>query len=343
MLSFANPLFLGLLPLPALLVWWWVRRRSTALRYSAIALVAGLPGNRARWATWGKAALRGFALLMLILSLAGPRTPDLQTRLPADGIAILLVLDISGSMGTADFSPSSTEPPMTRLDAAKAAFKLFVIGGDLPDGTHFDGRSRDQIGLVTFAAVPRTLCPLTLNHTVTLKLLDEQKPKIGPDAGTNIGDAIAEGLNRLEGVPQKRKVMILLSDGEHNISVDRADPPLKPRQAARLAKGIGVPIYAIDCGGEPGPNTPPEVAQQRADGRRALEAIAEMTDGKAFQANSAKDLQTIYRDIDALERQPTDTFRYRRYHEFYPWCALIGIVALATVTILERTWWQIGP
>ncbi len=335
-MSFANPVFLTLLPLAAFIVWWSLRRRRPALRYSDVRLVAGLPRGRARFALWGGALLRGLATLAAILAAAGPRTPDLKTRLPAEGIAIVLVLDVSGSMAATDFPPG-----VSRLDAAKEAFRLFVMGGDAPDGTHFDGRPRDQIGLVAFAAVPQTACPLTHNHTVLLAVLTSQQPKEGIEAGTNLGDAIAEGLIRLEAAGPRKKVLILLSDGEHN--VDRADGPLKPRQAAQLAANLNIPVYAIDCGGEPAHDAPPDAVKQRADGRRVLDAVAAMTNGKAFTATSADELRVVYQEIDALQKQPAETFRYRRYHEYSAWFAVAAVALLAVVQFLERTWWRRVP
>lgn len=343
MIGFADPEFLSLTPLAVVAIWWFVRRRRPALRYSDTRLVAWLPRGRARWATWGGAVLRGLALLAVVLAAAGPRVPDLRTRLPAEGIAIVLVLDVSGSMATPDFAPSLSSPPLTRLDAAKQTNHLFVAGGEAPDGTRFDGRPRDQIGLVTFAAVPDTACPLTLNHSVLLAVLDQQKPREGIDAGTNLGDALAEGLARLEAAGKKRKVLILLSDGEHNIHIERPDPPLMPRASAKLAKALGVPVYAIDCGGDPKPDADPEEVKQRADGRRVLEAVAEATGGKAFATNNADELRAVYREIDALERDPTEAFRYRRYHEYGAWCTVAAVALLAAAMLLERTWWRRVP
>ena len=232
---------------------------------------------------------------------------------------------------------------MTRLDAAKQAFRLFVAGGDAADGTHFEGRPRDQVALVTFAAVPRTEAPLTHNHSVLLTVLDAQQAKAGIDAGTNVGDALAEALIRLEAAGPRRKVLILLSDGEHNVVLEGPNAPLKPRQAAQLAANLGVPIYAVDCGGEPKPDATPDEAKQRADGRRVLEAVAALTNGRYLAANTADDLRAVYQEIDALERQPAETFRYRRYHEFYPWCAAVAVGLLGAASLLERTWWRRVP
>ena len=100
--------------------------------------------------------VRGLACLLLVLACAGPRRPDLRTRLPAEGIAIMMAIDVSGSMATPDVLWNPGSPPVSRLDAAKNSFKLFVGGGEAPDGTNFEPRPGDSIGLVKFAAVPQT-------------------------------------------------------------------------------------------------------------------------------------------------------------------------------------------
>src|SRR5205807_1785807 len=148
---------------------------------------------RARRARVGGAALRAAGIAALVLALAGPRWPDPGTRLPAEGIAVVLVLDVSGSMGERDF-PWRGEL-VTRLDAAKRALRLFVQGGDA-DGAHLPGRGGDQIGLVAFALHPEDTCPLTLSHDVLLELLAGEEPRGLPDTGTNIGDALAWGLKK---------------------------------------------------------------------------------------------------------------------------------------------------
>ena len=340
--SFANPEFLWLAPLAAVLAWWWPRRPRPALRYSDTRLVAGLLTGRARRAEWGGAALRGLALLALVLAAAGPRQPDLRTRLPAAGVAIVLVLDVSGSMGEADAVWAAGEKPVTRLEAAKRAFRLFVGGGDAPDGTHFGPRAADPIGLVTFAAVPQTACPLTLNHSVLLQVADAQTPTVGVDAGTNVGDAIADGVARLDAAGDgRRKVLILLSDGEHNVSRAAPDDPLRPRQAAQLAANLGVAVYAIDAGGDPPAGAGADVVGQRRAGREALRAVAEMTGGRSFAASSGADLLAAYREIDALEKVEVESHVYRRHHEYYPWCAAAAVALLFIAHVLDKTRWRV--
>ena len=102
-MSFAHPAFLFLLPLAVLVAWRHLRRRRPALRFPDASLFAGLPVGRAARAKWGGAILRGLILAGLILAAANPRWPDLRTRIPVDGVAIVLVLDVSDSMGQPDY------------------------------------------------------------------------------------------------------------------------------------------------------------------------------------------------------------------------------------------------
>ena len=333
MATIAEPGWLLLAPLTLAAAGLVARRRPPALRYPSLALVHGLPRGRARRATVGPVILTTVAALLLIVAAAGPRRPDLATRVPAVGVSIVLVLDVSGSMATPDY-PLDGRSDATRLDAARLAFRQFVEGGP-----GFGGRPDDAIGLVTFAAVPRTVCPLTLNHSVLLKLLDAERPRGGPDAGTNVGDALAEAVTRLDGDDGRRKLVVLLSDGEHNASTEGA---LKPRQAAQLAKSLGFPVYAIDCGGDADGATADE-RDQRDAGRESLAAVARMTGGQSFAANNAAELRAACKEIDALERQPLDTFRYRRYHNYGRRFALAAVGLLALNAVLTRTRWRVAP
>ena len=344
MLGFAAPEFLWLAPLALPLAWWWAKRRRPALRYSDLRLVADLPGRRPARARWGGAVLRGLAFAALVVACSGPRTPDERTRLPTEGIAIVLALDVSGSMTEKDAAWAPNEPPLSRLDAAKRAFRLFVSGGDAPDGTRFEARETDAIGLVAFAVVPQTVCPLTLNHSVLLKVAADQEPRSILDAGTNVGDALAEGVIRLDrGGGDRRKVLILLSDGEHNVSKEGDRNPLTPRQAAQLAANLGVKVYTIDAGGNPPPDAPPEAEEQRAAGKEALRVVAEMTGGRSFAASNGADLLAAYREISALEKSPILTFQYRRYFDHTPWAAGLAAALLALAHLLDRTRWRVLP
>jgi Ca-activated chloride channel family protein len=281
MLQFAHPMLTWTALAVPLLVWLWMRRRGGALRFSATGLFAGLPRGRSRTARWGGALLRGAAFLSLALALAGPRWPDLRTRIVTEGIALVMVVDVSGSMAEVDFDWAGER--ISRLEAAKRAFTLFVKGGQGPKETLLEGRRGDLVGLVTFATRPESACPLTLSHDALLAVLEQEarEPRSLPtESQTNIGDAIAWGLHRLASAGQRRKVMILLSDGEHNVP----PPALRPRQAAQLAANLHVPVYTLDAGGETrgkegNDESRNEAPAETTDGERTLQTVARMTGG----------------------------------------------------------------
>jgi Ca-activated chloride channel family protein len=345
MFHFANPLYLLLLLAVPLLVWTWLGQRRDALRHPAVSLLAGLPAGRGRLVRWAGGGLRGLGLAALIVALAGPRWPDLRTRLDTEGIALMMVVDVSGSMAEPDFDWQGQTA--SRLEAVKRVFRLFVEGGP-----GFEGRPTDLIGLVTFARRPETTCPLTLSHSVVLRLLDAEEPRRIPgDSETNLSDALALGLHRLKSAGPRRKVLVLLTDGEHNVATPES--AWTPRQAAQIAASLGVPVYAIDAGNGLSAEAEPD-ATARLDGTaspgliraravRTLEDVARISGGRYFQARDTNSLVQVVRAIDALERSRIESFQYRRYHEGYPWFGLTALALFAAAVALERTVWRRVP
>jgi Ca-activated chloride channel family protein len=365
MTALANPGYLWLTLIVPPLLWWWLRRRRNALRHPVTRMLPAMPGGRARLARWGPGVLRSLALLFIVIALAGPRWPDLRTRIETEGIAIVMLVDVSGSMAERDFDWHGE--PIARLQAAKNAFRLFVSGGDGPpplsppvpegdkggadaaDTSNFQGRPTDLIGLVTFATRPETACPLTLSHSVLLRLPDAEQPRSIPgESETNICDAVAMGLHRLQSAGPRRKVLVLLSDGEHNVPEPRSG--WTPRQAAQVANGLNVPIYTIDAGGSgvsanepPAADSIPSPGETRARAVKTLEEMARITHGRYFQARDTKGLLDACRAIDALERSDIRSFQYRRYHEAYPWFGMAAFALFGLSLGLERTIWRRVP
>ncbi len=354
-LEFTYPWFLLLLLLiPAVVVWQrW--RRPRALRLPGVDLLPRVISWRARLARWGGRGLRLLGLALLMVAAAGPRWPDLRRQIDTEGIAILMVVDVSGSMAEKDFDWNGQT--ISRLDAVKRVFRLFVAGGqseELPEGVDpaaFEGRPTDLIGLVTFATRPETACPLTLSHSVLLRWLDEQQPRSIPtESETNISDGIALALHRLQAAGDRRKVLVLLSDGEHNVLQPRSG--WTPRQAAQIAASLSVPIYAIDAGSEvavpeggssPGTTAPASSGETRAAAVHTMHELARITGGKSFSARNTAALLDACRAIDRLERSRVHSFQKWRYHEGYPWLALAAFSCWMFVLVLERTVWRRLP
>ena len=335
--QFANPGFLWLcLALPPLL-WWLLRQRRNALRHPVAGFLTGLPTGRARIARWGGAVLRLLALFLLIVAIAGPRWPDLRTRIETEGVAVMMVVDVSGSMATEDFDWDGDT--ITRLDAAKRAFALFVKGGPGAGGVTFEGRPTDLIGIVAFATRPEAVCPPTLSHSVVLQLLDKQEPvNVATEADTNLSDALVVALVRLRNAPARRKVLVLLSDGDYTRGQSNTRSGWKPEEVARIAAEMKVPIYCIDADRRPETET-----TERREAVETQQNLAATTGGQHFPAGDTRGLLAAYQSIDRLEKSDITSYRYRRYYEAYPWLGGAAFLLLVLASILEMTVWRKLP
>jgi Ca-activated chloride channel family protein len=268
-------------------------------------------------------ALRMIALACFIVALARPQAVSSRENVSTEGIDIVLLLDISGSMLAEDFNPN-------RIGAAKQVAEEFI-----------DGRTNDRIGLVIFAAESFTQCPLTTDYAVLESLLKEVKNGMITD-GTAIGLAIANGVNRLKDSDAKSKVMILLTDGVNN----RGE--IDPITAAKVAATYGVRVYTVGVGAMgPAPypvETPFGIQRQLIPAEideKTLTAVAEITGGKYFRATDNRTLRAIYHEIDQLEKTKIEVSAYRRYSElFYGWLAGGLIVLLLEIglgaTVLRK-------
>jgi Ca-activated chloride channel homolog len=333
------PLLLLLLPI-------LIRRRQAAVYlHPQLSILEDLSDHQSvhRWLRYLRAAI----YLLLVLACCQPRFPDAKTRIPTRGIALIFIIDTSPSMEAKTFPWTPTEM-ISRNEAARRMLKLFVQGGTTPNGMRFSGRATergiDAIGLVTFSILPQTLCPPTLNHSLLLQLLDNQKQSNVLETGTNIGDALGEGLLRLQATDFPRKVIILMTDGEHNFTLD--DPerkPLKPRQAAQIGANLGIPIHVVDVGGEPGLDATQDQIQQRRDGQTVNRDISRLTGGKSFSADDGTSLSNVYAEINQLEQKSIDSLSYRRYYEVYPILIALAALGFVALLLLQRTIWRIVP
>jgi Ca-activated chloride channel family protein len=330
--QFAYPVALLLLVLIPWLWYLWTRpARRTALRFSSVAWLrtaAGAGGPSARLAL---PILRSVAIFALVIAAARPQRQDASVRIFAEGIAIQLVIDTSGSMSDIDLSPPGQR--LTRLDVVKEIVRRFVNGGEgLP------GRPNDIVGLVRFAGYADSVCPLTLDHVALDGVLEKLHiVRERAEDGTAIGDGLALATERLkdlqrtvgsgEQIKIRSRVVILLTDGENNRGM------ISPQQAGDLAATCGVKVYTIMAG----------TGEQTLLGRlpaddRALRSIAETTGGKHFRATDPKSLEGVYREIDQLERTRVEERSSTVWDELSrPWL-LAAFIALSLQTVLEATW-----
>ena len=321
-MTFAYPWVLFFLILiPMMLLWYWFRgkRKEPSINYSSLKIFSSIPPNIRERLRHLPFILRCIALGLLIVALARPQSFSSGENIYSEGIDIAMVLDISGSMLAEDFKPN-------RLEAAKNVIDEFI-----------QGRSSDRIGLVIFSRDAFTQCPLTIDYSVLRNLLKDIKSGMIED-GTAIGNAIANGVNRLKDSEAKSKVIILLTDGINNAG------EVNPISAAQIAKTFDIRIYAIGVGtrGEaPYPvQTPFGLKYQMVPveiDEAVLKEIASSTDGKYFRATNNKTLSQIYSEIDKLEKTRVEVTSYRSAKEFfYSW--LLCVLALLFLEVgLSRT------
>ncbi len=326
-LNFGRPwvlLFLLCIPLWPL----WRRRqrqRLPAIPFSrAAALAAGPRTGKpvARVAPW----LRACVVALLVVAIAQPRSGARALNVDREGIDIALVVDISSSMLSEDFQP------LNRIEVAKDKVKRFVLG-----------RKNDRVGLVSFSGEALTQVPLTTDYPVVLAAIDNLQPGQLED-GTAIGTAIITAANRLRNAPGRSRVMVLLTDGENNRGAT------DPRTAAQAAAAFGIRIYAIGVGTEGMAPVPVgrglfglryENRPVRID-ESLLTEIANASGGRYFRARDAAALQSIYDQIDRLERSAVSSKSYVRYTEQYRWPLAFAIGALL-LELLVLAWRGVLP
>jgi Ca-activated chloride channel family protein len=335
--QFQDPAFLALLlSLPALA--WWVGRMGpeAAIRFSSTSLVKAVSQHRRSRPGRLLFGLRLLALAALIVALARPQIGRMNDSTEAEGIDIVVTLDLSGSMRALDLS--TRQDVVTRLDAAKRVVSDFI-----------EKREYDRIGIVAFAADAYVVSPLTLNHDWLKRNLDRLELGEIDGSGTAIGTALGASVNRLRDHEARSRIVILLTDGENNSGT------LSPLGAAEAARTYGVKVYTIATGKKgrvPIPETDRNgrvlrdrdgqpIYRGRSDvsnfDETELREIATMTGGRFFSATEDGDLERIYAEIDQLETTEIELRSYASFTELFIWPALAGLALLGLEQTLRNT------
>ncbi|MCO5196361.1 MAG: VWA domain-containing protein [Anaerolineae bacterium] len=331
---FATPWVLSLLLLIPLLflIRAWLRQsgKPAAMRFAVADMAQGLPGSwriRFRPIT---TLLRAVAIGMIIIGLARPQIGNAQETITGEGIEIALALDISGSMASLDFQPAN------RLEASKAVISDFI-----------SQRPYDKVGLAIFAAEAFNQSPLTLDHNMLNRSLDqiELAPELGLDDGTAIGLGLANAANMLAGSDAASKIVILLTDGVNNSG------QIDPMTAAEAAKALGIKVYTIGAGktGQvPVPvksmfGTEQIMYQESQIDEATLQQIADITGGQFFRAEDSDTLGQIYDEISELEKSQVEVQIFNKYEEKAAWILLPALMLIALELILRQTLFRTIP
>ena len=340
-LTFAQPWMLLLLLAIPLLAYFRGRSGSTAaLTFSSTSTLRSLGKTSAARA--GK-FLRSLFLLGLAffgIAMARPQLGTTLTQVEASGIDIMLVLDVSQSMLTKDFSVGGDRA--TRIEAIREVTRQFI-----------EARPNDRIGIIAFAAHPYVISPMTLDHDWLLQNLERVRTGVVED-GTAIGSAIASAANRLKDKASKSRVMVLLTDGENNAG------KIPPPTAAESVRALKIRFYAIGAGINgiaPAPVFNPRTGKPFTDmlgnimyenqrvqfNEEGLKEVAKIADGQFFRATDTKSLEQIFRDIDKLEKTTVAVKKYQQYRDLFPACIMAGCSLFVAQILLSQTIWKKLP
>lgn len=347
-----------LLAIPVVLLiarWRPQRRQRSAILFSSIADLKEMPITTMQFVKKLMPAIYGVGLLLVITALARPQSGRSESRIFGEGIAIEMVLDISGSMEALDFKLGGRD--VSRLQAVKQVINDFVLGSR---ATGLDGRKDDLVGLVAFGGFADSKCPLTLDHGALLDIvsgLDVPKPvrdrrgrvineqALQEELATAIGDGVALGVDRLRDAKAKSRVMILLTDGDSNAGA------IDPREAGQIAKETGIKIYSIGIGRNGVVPFPQEdefgkrvlVPRQFRIDEELLRELAQTTGGEYFHASDSAGLAKVYSQIDSLEKSEFHETKFSEYTELFPWFAIPGLALILLVGLLNETRFRTLP
>lgn len=322
-IDFKDPVYLLLLiPFAAAVAWYVYRRiggRGAAIAVSSASVVARRPSIRVTTYPY-LPILRLAAVFLLILALARPGRSVEATSIKTPGIDIMVALDVSDSMMGEDFRPNN------RLGVAKRVVRDFI-----------ERRPNDRVGLVVFSGDAYLHCPLTVDHSVVLDLVDELDFDTVEEEGTAIGEAIALAASRMLESGAKSRIIILLTDGMNNRgSID-------PETAAALCAGAGIRVYPVGIGREGRVPYPSGGGIFRSArylinhfDEKALRTVADVTEGKFYRAESGGVLWDHVRDIDRLEKSDIKTKVFHEFHDGFQFF-LAAAMALFFLEILLRS------
>ena len=274
-MSFASPLWLASLALIPLAIGAWIaarrRARRYAVRFPAAATLALAAGRGSSWRRLAPAVFALAAIAALALALA---RPHVSYSAAVSQASVMLVTDHSGSMAATDVQP-------TRLAAAQRAANTFI--DQLPD--------KVLVGAIAFSTSADAVQAPSANHADARAIINAQSA----DGATATGDALELALQLLRGADRKHPpaAIVLLSDGAANRGLDVTN-------VAREAARDKIPIETVALGTpdgtlpNPDPLGPPVAVPPDP---QLMQQIAELSGGRSFNAQSADELSSIYKQL----------------------------------------------
>ncbi len=260
-----------------------------------------------------------FSWLCIVTAIAKPEMIGAPINQEKSARDLMVAVDLSGSMSVEDFTLPETKSTtkatdkVNRLVAVKDVLNTFV-----------KGREHDRLGLILFGDAPYLQTPFTDDIPTWQALLNESDIGMAGQS-TAFGDAIGLAISVFEQSDTQNRVLIVLTDGNDTAS------KVPPVEAAKVAAAHDIKIYTIAIG------DPSAVGEEKVD-LKVLQEMADITQGKSFQALNSDELLQVYAEIDKLEPQQFDSlsFRPRVSVHHYPIILFVSIYLFALFIVNIR-------
>ena len=329
---FHDPWLLIFLPFGlALLLLGNRKARMPGIRFSTGEILAGLQKSWRVRLCKKTVFLRVFSLILIVLALARPQFVAEEKEIKTEGIDIVLAVDVSTSMLAEDAGTAGRKE--NRFQAARDVIREFV-----------QGREGDRIGVVLFAGMAYTLCPLTHDHEWLLENLE--RVKVGEiEDGTALGSGLFSALKRLKREDSREKIIVLLSDGRNNAG------KVAPSTASAAARALNAKVYTVGLGSQgPAPypvkgpfgNAIYKTLKLNLD-EKILSEVASIGNGRYFRAADKDALREVFKEIDRLEKSPVREKRYFAREELFHLFLIPGLVLLFLEIFLKMTFLRRVP
>jgi len=314
MFRFANPQYLWLLlAIPALVLIFWAaaaRRRKRLARFGNPGVLEELMPEVSTGRTALKFILFCTAAVLLILAVARPQFGSKLREEKAQGVEMMLVVDVSNSMLAEDFEPN-------RLERTKYAINKL-----------FDGLRQDRVGLIVFAGEPKVQLPITSDYRMAKAFAKRIDPSLVSVQGTAIGKALSQALLSFSGETEEThsRVIILVTDGENH-----EDDALA---VAKRAAEMGIRIYTIGIGTphhrhRHARNEKGDMVVSKLD-EKMLSEVAQITGGAYVRSTKQSiGLDEIVKSINEMEQTELSMMRFEEFNEQYQYLLIGGDRAAA--------------
>ncbi len=327
MFRFANPQYLWLLTtLPvfvALFLLALYNRRRRLARFGVAQTLAELMPDASNGRVILKFVIFCTALMLLIFAVARPQLGSKLREEKAQGIEMMLAVDVSNSMLAEDFEPN-------RLERTKYAINKL-----------FDGLQQDRVGLVVFAGEPKVQLPITSDYRMAKAFARRIDPSLVSIQGTAIGKALEQALLAFSGDNHEKqsRVVVLITDGENHDDDAVA--------VAERAKEAGIKIFTIGIGtpeGAPIQINGEFIKDEKGDmvvsklNEQMLSQIAEITGGVYVRSSKQSiGLEEIVKTINDMEQSELSTIQFEEFDEQYQYLLLAALVLLfIELIVLDR-------